>query len=408
MGKTTIHISCIDQQLIPVASPVLASGGQNEDAVLFTFCPLWADYTKVAVFYREGDTAYHVPVVDDRCVIPHEVLMEEGYIYIGVFGQKGDATRTTEVMRYRVVKGALTEGTVPSDPTPELYEQILAACQEVLDGLDGRFAAVDERVEELARTVESGTEHEHDASNITSGTLAVEHGGTGADNAAAARENLGITLENLGGAPADHTHDAGDFFDGALAVENGGTGADNAADARENLGVTLENLGGAPAEHGHDAAEIISGALPVERGGTGAGDAEEARINLGAAASTHTHAESDIITPEWVPLTPTNGTTPGNVGGALRYRKIGNHVYITGTVNLAASSDGSVLIFTMPEGLRPIASVYKIAAVGSQRIGRLYMTAAGNFNLEWIVTIKDGSTYTKEGWIDCTFDYWTD
>lgn len=236
MGKTTIHISCIDQQLVAIASPVLASGGQNESVVQFSFCPLWTDYTKVAVFYREGSTAYHATMEDDRCVIPHEVLTEEGYIYIGVFGQKGDTTRTSEVMRYRVVKGALVEGTVPSDPTPEIYAQILAACQEVLDGLDGRFNAVDERVEELARTVESGTEHEHDATHITSGTFPVERGGTGADNAKDARVNLGITLKNLGAAPANHTHDVGDMMSGQVPVSKGGTGADTAEGAREALG----------------------------------------------------------------------------------------------------------------------------------------------------------------------------
>lgn len=54
--------------------------------------------------------------------------------------------------------------------------------------------------DEVARTkigeLESGkadASHTHSANDIVDGTVAVEHGGTGADNAAAALNNLGIT-----------------------------------------------------------------------------------------------------------------------------------------------------------------------------------------------------------------------
>lgn len=126
MGKTIITVGCIDQRLVIVSAPVLASGGRNEDEMLFEFCSLWDGFTKTAVFYRTEDEVFHAKVTNDKCVIPHEVLTSEGWLYFGVFGVKGDITRTSEVIRYKVTKGALTDGTKPSDPTPDIYAQILA------------------------------------------------------------------------------------------------------------------------------------------------------------------------------------------------------------------------------------------------------------------------------------------
>lgn len=79
-------------------------------------------------------------------------------------------------------------------------------------------------------TVTSGANHTHAATQIASGTLAVERGGTSGTTAAEARTALGA-------AAASHTHGASDIASGTLAVARGGTGSANAADARAALGV---------------------------------------------------------------------------------------------------------------------------------------------------------------------------
>lgn len=131
MGKTLIRVDCVDQRLYISTAPMLASGGRNEDEIEFGFCSLWDGFEKTAVFYREKDDVYHAIITDDRCIIPHEVLTDEGWMYFGVLGVKGDITRTSAIMRYRIEAGAITEGTNPSDPTPDIYAQYIARIQAI-------------------------------------------------------------------------------------------------------------------------------------------------------------------------------------------------------------------------------------------------------------------------------------
>ena len=89
----------------------------------------------------------------------------------------------------------------------------------------------------------ANTSHNHNASNITSGTLVsdrlptvpVSKGGTGSTTVAGARNALGLGNTN-----------------GALPVANGGTGSTTAAAARSALGITPANIGAAVAGHNHD------------------------------------------------------------------------------------------------------------------------------------------------------------
>lgn len=71
-----------------------------------------------------------------------------------------------------------------------------------------------------------------------------------------------------------------------VPVDKGGTGATDAAGARENLGITPGNIGAAPTSHTHSAGNITSGIIPIVRGGTGADNAATARANLGALATS--------------------------------------------------------------------------------------------------------------------------
>lgn len=135
MGKTTISVECVDQRLYVVDRPLIASGGQDENAIAFKFCSLWAGFGITAVFYRNPDEVYNVAVANNACTIPNEVLAAEGKFYFGVFGVNGKTTRTSEVIEYNVVKGAAIPGSKPAAPTPDIYDQIVSQLSNIQNSM---------------------------------------------------------------------------------------------------------------------------------------------------------------------------------------------------------------------------------------------------------------------------------
>ena len=95
------------------------------------------------------------------------------------------------------------------------------------------------------------------------------------------------TASDIGAAASSHNHSASNITSGTLPIARGGTGATSASAARTALGA-------AASSHTHSASNITSGTLPIARGGTGATSASAARTALGAAASSHTHSGTSI------------------------------------------------------------------------------------------------------------------
>lgn len=124
---TILTAQVTDQTLQLTNEPKLASGGVNEIRVEVTFCPLWDGMAKTAVFYRKPEEVYHVLLQNGTGMVPQEVAATEGPVFFGVFGVSGDTVRTSEVRTLVFEQGALTTGTNAPEPTPDVYQQILAA-----------------------------------------------------------------------------------------------------------------------------------------------------------------------------------------------------------------------------------------------------------------------------------------
>ena len=132
----------------------------------------------------------------------------------------------------------------------------------------------------------ANSSHTHKASDITSGVIPLDRGGTGsnvslrdAPNGAIIRKlkddkdnELWYTPTKNGALYATSENGVASF--GTLPIAQGGTGATSAADARSKLGA-------AASSHTHGAGDI-TGTLAIAHGGTGATSAADARNNLGA------------------------------------------------------------------------------------------------------------------------------
>lgn len=129
MSNTVINAKIIDQKVQLTNIPLIASGSQGVLQVHCAFDVLWAGYEVTAIFFREEKAdinvpVYHVPVYLSTATVPHEVLKEEGHFFMGFMGV-AENTRTTELIRMKVERGAITEGVAVPDPTPDVYTQLL-------------------------------------------------------------------------------------------------------------------------------------------------------------------------------------------------------------------------------------------------------------------------------------------
>lgn len=202
--QTIVTVKCLDQALQLINAPRIASGGVNDVRAEFEFCPLWADLVKAAVFYTDPKTVYKQILEDDACDVPQEVLAAPGLMYMGVFGvdAAGSIVRTSVILVLTVEEGAITEATAVSDPTPELYQQVLAEVQkarEVAEQISEQQSAFESEVRQAVETVPeqaaaAGTQAAQEAitqlTPTSIGAVDVNPQELTADQQAQARENI--------------------------------------------------------------------------------------------------------------------------------------------------------------------------------------------------------------------------
>lgn len=204
--------------------------------------------------------------------------------------------RICSAFRGMGVTDTLTDESTALPTAKAVLEQLKASgmadmLQAVYDP-DGRktdiFAYADE-----AADARAAKEHTHKAADVTSGTIPVIHGGTGASTAAAARTNLGA-------AASQHTHAAADVIGGYFPVTAGGTGKTSHTANAVLTGNGTSAIKNVPTSSGAFYAAAANGApqfgtLPIAQGGTGAVTAIEALAKLSALNLDHITDENFLV-----------------------------------------------------------------------------------------------------------------
>lgn len=92
----------------------------------------WNETIKTAYFRNEktGETASKI-LQNNECMIPHEVLEDEGYVSFSVVGEKENYRITSSAVSF--FNNPTVYGGEPSDPTPTEYEQIIALSLETME-----------------------------------------------------------------------------------------------------------------------------------------------------------------------------------------------------------------------------------------------------------------------------------
>ncbi len=123
----------------------VTSGSSNVYDMEFVFSPDWDGFEKTVIFLlnpgTDGSSQASFDVILDesnRCKLPWELFEEpDNEIYFGVFGIKDTHTilPTTAVSLTTVIRGVLRSDTAPSDPSPDVYQQILAKVSEIYEAI---------------------------------------------------------------------------------------------------------------------------------------------------------------------------------------------------------------------------------------------------------------------------------
>lgn len=133
-----IKLTVTGSEACVTEKPVLTSGMVGLP-VEFTFDEAWEGLNKTAVF-KAGSRKYPVPCLQNAAIVPWEVLEKPFMtLSVGVFGadEAGEEKIPTIWAAVDTIQpGTQLPDTVPRAPTPQVYDQILAAANEAVHVAD--------------------------------------------------------------------------------------------------------------------------------------------------------------------------------------------------------------------------------------------------------------------------------
>lgn len=158
---TTISAKTKDQVLTAVESPTVASGDKNTVDFSVELDEFWSGLTASAVFFtaRNPQAVYEKILEKGKTQIPSEVLKNKGYMYIGIRAVDGEGgVKTSTVLKYRIEDGAPVGTATAEGPTPDVYQQLSLALNNLKTGVDKNATGISnnsDNIEKLNEITES-------------------------------------------------------------------------------------------------------------------------------------------------------------------------------------------------------------------------------------------------------------
>ena len=255
-----------ERELRLTSIPMMPSGSRNHLRIRITFDSEWDGTTKTLVAYRDLAHPYHVPLgLDGTALIPHEVLAEQGVVYLGVFGVAGDQRITSTIVRYGVNEGALTDGLQPSDPTPEMWEQLISAVNEVRQAAESAMRDAQTAAQGAQRSEQAAAGSATQADGAaTRAETAAGTATTAAGNAEAAKTDAQTAQRAAAQSAADAQQSASRAEQAAGNLSTAVTQAQDAAQAAQQSATQAQETARSAGDSAASAAQAQQGATDAE------------------------------------------------------------------------------------------------------------------------------------------------
>lgn len=371
-NRTCIKLKTVDQRLTVVQQPILASGDVGMVRVEYELDNYWDGLTPCGTFYfgKTPEDVYEQPLVDGACIIPWEVLTEDGTLYIGLRGVGEDGRiKTAAPVRYRIEKGSPSGGNTSAEPSPDVYQQILTVAGEA------------ERAADEAERIAQSVRDDADA-GLFNGAVKVAEDVFIIMTESVAHKSVQITRKNSLAVAvpvitlARYTNDTSDTN-------------------RNDLAVPLEVHGdylhayNVKAEAVVVRVDVYELGVAAEGGGTGAPGADGRGIS-----SAKVNSSGELV------LTYTDGTT-SNVGKVVGSDGEDGEDGASSTITVESITGGHRLTITTTDGLNVTEETIDVmdgqngnAGRGIKSIARTSGSGAAGATDTYTITYSDNTTST--------------
>lgn len=151
--KVTPHTLTIEQD------SDINSGEYNVTTINFEMSDEYNGLTNNAIFTTCSGTCLIEPIINGKCTIPYEVLLEHGQVLLGVYGYEtnGDnlELRYSPTPRYFFVKkGSFAEGQEPSPPTPGAWDRLVRQVEENTEDIETNTQDISTNTTNIATNTE--------------------------------------------------------------------------------------------------------------------------------------------------------------------------------------------------------------------------------------------------------------